>query len=371
MKVEALRDWLALSLWDELGPSNLSRIRLSIPEPWRILDDTALMDVIFNGRTRPIDPPRDDLRRKADWLISLSDKGLFRILTIFDPVFPRLLKEISVPPAVLYTIGNQDLMKQHCLAVVGTRHPTPYGRKVTRYFSENLAANGMVIVSGMAIGIDAIAHTSALDGNGKTIAVLGCGVDNPYPKSNAALRKRIEQSGCIVSEFPWGTPPNPGQFPRRNRIIAGLSRGVLIVESSEKSGALITVRYAIEENRDVFAVPGPIDSPGTRGPVRVLQRSGYPVLEPDDILAHYSGQVKIPFPQPVFSEDDFDIEPEMRPIWDLLDATPVSIDDLIGALRWEAADIQTALLKMELLGLIHQLPGQRFVRATAPSNQSE
>ncbi len=366
MKTEAFRDWLALSLWDDLGPGNLTRIYRSIPDPWRVLDDSTLFDVIFSGRKHPGPPPCDALRRQADELIALSEKGMFRIISIMDPAYPTLLAGIHAPPAVLFATGDLNLLKKHSLAIVGTRRPSPYGRRSAKYFSETLSLKGFVIVSGMAIGIDAIAHAAALDCGGETIAVLGCGIDNPYPKSNAALRKKIEASGCIITEFPWGTPPNPAQFPRRNRIISGLSRGVLIVESSERSGALITVRCAFDENRDVFAVPGPIDSPGSRGPIRVLQHSGYPVLEPEDILAHYSGQGKIPFPQPVFSGTDFEIEPDLRPVWDLLDATPVSIDDLIGALRWEAADIQTALLKMELLGLIQQLPGHRFVRAAAP-----
>lgn len=371
MKNESLRDWLALTLWEELGPAGLNRIRLTIPEPWRVIDDAALMDLIFTGHKHPGPPPGDRLRQKADRLIDMVEQGRFKILSIFDPAYPHLLAGISVPPPVLYYLGDADLMKRHCLAIVGTRRPTRYGRKSGQLFAEALADKGFVIVSGLAIGIDAIAHTAALDVQGKTIAVLGCGLDNRYPISNADLRHRIENAGCVLSEFPWGTPPNPAQFPRRNRIISGLSRGVLIVESSERSGALITVRYAFDENRDVFAVPGPIDSAGSRGPIRVLQNSGYPVLEPDDILSYYSGQGKIPFPQPVFSGPDFEIDPDLRPIWDLLDATPISIDDLIGALRWKAADIQSALLKMELLGLIQQLPGQRYVRAATPTNRSE
>ncbi len=220
MKAEAIRDWLALSLWDDLGPGNLSRIHRSIPDPWRVLNDSTLFDVIFSGHKHPGPPPCDALYRKADELIALSEKGKFRIITIMDPAYPTLLAGTHTPPPVLFTTGNPDLLKRHCLAIVGTRRPSPYGRRSAKYFSETLSLKGFVIVSGMAIGIDAIAHTATVDCGGETIAVLGCGIDNPYPKSNASLRAKIEATGCIITEFPWGTPPTRLNFPVGTGLLA-------------------------------------------------------------------------------------------------------------------------------------------------------
>ncbi len=371
MKHEAFRDWLALSLWENIGPGGLAQIRLSIPEPWRVLSEPELLDVIFTGKRHPGPPPSAVLKKQADTLIELSEKGFFSILSILDPEYPGMLANTHSPPPVLYYKGDHILLKRHALGVVGTRKPSRYGRDATRLFAGNLAEKGFVIVSGLAVGIDAIAHSAAIDIKGKTIAVLGCGLDIDYPKSNRNLRTKIEADGCVVTEFPWSTPPNPGQFPRRNRIISGLSKGVLVIESTERSGALITVKHAIDQNRDVFAVPGSIFSPGSQGPIRVLQNGGFPVIHPDDILEHYTLQTKIPFPQTVATDDDMEIDPELRPIWDLLDAAPISGDDLVGALRWKASDIQAALLKMELLGLVKQLPGQRFVRAVIKERRKD
>jgi DNA processing protein len=371
MEREAFRDWLALALWENLGPGGLSKIRQSLPEPWRVLNEPGLLDVIFTGKKHPGSPPAIPLKKQADDLIDLSEKGRFGILSILDPEYPVMLANTHSPPAVLFYRGDRSLLKRHSLAVVGTRRPSRYGKDVTVLFAGTLAEKGFVIVSGMAVGIDAVAHSAAIGSNGKTVAVLGCGLDIDYPKSNRELRAHIERSGCVISEFPWGTPPNPGQFPRRNRIISGLSRGVLVMESTERSGALITVKHALDQDRDVFAVPGSVFSPGSRGPVRVLQNGGYPVLHPAEIVEHYSMQTNIPFPQAVVSGTELDIDPELRPIWDLLDATPVSGDELVGALRWNAADIQAALLKMELLGLVRQLPGQRFVRAVTTEKPGE
>jgi len=242
---------------------------------------------------------------------------------------------------------------------------------MTRRFTAGLVEAGLAIISGLARGIDSVAHSTALDAGGLTIAVLGCGLDSEYPKRNAAIRKRIESSGCVITEFPWGTEPNPSHFPRRNRIISGLSRGVLIVESTEKSGALNTVKHAVDQNRDVFAIPGPVISPVSRGPIRVIQQGAYAVLEPEDILAAFPRQPGIPFPPPVVTLDHLQIDPDLQPLWDLLDATPVSVDDLISTLRWDPADVHAALLKMELLGLIKQLPGNCYVRAVSPVGPGE
>ncbi len=362
---------MALSLWDNLGPRDQECLRTALPEPWHALSDAHLMNSVLQNKKRPGNPPVEHLRNQADKLISLAEKGLFSFVTTINTRYPKLLANIPAPPPVLYYVGDVSILHKPAIAVIGTRRPTGYGKNVAEYFAESLAKEGYVIVSGLAMGIDSIAHIATLKANGKTVAVLGCGLDNPYPKTNRTIREKIEKEGCVVSEFPWGTPPNPGQFPRRNRIISGLSVGVLIVESTEKSGALITVGHAVDQNRDVFAVPGPIFSPESKGPLRVLQNGAYPVAEPKDITSFYSLQKSIPFDDQSCSEELYEIDSDHKPVWDLLDTTPVTIDDLMNALQWESSEIQNALLKMELLGLITQLPGQQYVRNIKPYRQKE
>lgn len=371
MKLEAFRKWLALSLWEDLGPHQINRIRLSSLEPWRVLDDPELLDVIFTGRRHPGKPPVARLMRRADETMTRAIHENFNILSILDGRYPAMLSDTATPPPVLYYRGDLNLLKHPCIAVVGTREPTDYGIQTAKRFADTLASTGMVIVSGLARGIDAVAHSAALDAGGFTIAVLGCGLDADYPKRNRSIRKRIEESGCVVTEFPWGTEPNPSHFPRRNRIISGLSRGVLIVESTEKSGALNTVKHALDQNRDVFAVPGPVTSPASRGPIRVIQQGAMAVLEPEDILDSFPKQPGLPFPPPQVRWEDLQIDPDLQPVWDLLNANPLSVDDLISTLRWDTADLHSALLKMELLGLIRQLPGNCYVRAVSPVNPTE
>ncbi|MBN1295865.1 DNA-processing protein DprA, partial [bacterium] len=277
MNHDAFRKWLALSLWEDLGPRNLNRIRMSVPEPWQVLDDPSILDVVFAGARHPGKPPRDTLLHQADTLLNLARYGEFGILPIMDNRYPRMLAAIAAPPPVLYYRGDLLLLKHPCLAVVGTRDPSEYGRTVAQLFSDFLARQSFAIVSGLARGIDAIAHSAALDAGGTTIAVLGCGLDQLYPQRNIDLRRRIEAGGCAITEFPWNTPPNASHFPRRNRIISGLSLGILIVESTEKSGALNTVKHALDQDRDVFAIPGPITSPTSRGPIRVIQQGAIAV----------------------------------------------------------------------------------------------
>jgi len=360
-----------LSLWEKLGPAGLNKIRKKLPEPWKVMQDQSLLDLIFSTKQHPGRIPVDFLLAEAEKLLKLQDEGKFKILSIDDPLYPEQLRNIYSPPQFLYCRGDLNLLKYPCIAVVGTRKPTDYGTEVTRLLTRDLVKHQFVIVSGMAIGVDAVAHKTALDCDGHTIAVLGCGLDNPYPKTNQSVRRGVEKSGCVVSEFPWGTPPNPAQFPRRNRIISGLSKGVLITEAAEKSGALITVKHAVDQNRDVFAIPGPINSPMSLGPLRVIQQGGYPVVDATDIIEHYRIQLNIPFPPPLVENNSLDLDPEFREIWDLLDVTPVSVDDLLSTLRWSATEIHSVLLKMEMLELIIQLPGKCYVRAVSPVNPSQ
>lgn len=371
METNLKRKWLALSLWDKIGPRGFAEILESSVNIHDLLDDLTLLNLIFTGPKNPGKPPMETLLSKADKLLELEARKRFRILTILESQYPTPLKHIHTPPPVLFCQGDINILRHPSIAVVGTRKPTSYGIESTRKFTAELVQNKFVIVSGMAMGIDAIAHQTVLDHNGYTVAVLGCGLDNPYPKTNTRIRKQVEKTGCVVTEFPWGTPPNPAQFPRRNRIISGLSSAVLIIECTLKSGALITVKHAVDQNRTVFALPGPVTSVNSHGPIRVIQQGGTPVLFVDDILSHYKVQPDIPFPPPFVDEDELKISDDLRPLWDLLDVTPISVDDLISALQWSPSEVQSALLKMELLGLVKQLPGPGYIRALSPVSPTE
>ncbi|RAP76271.1 DNA-processing protein DprA [Paenibacillus montanisoli] len=229
--------------------------------------------------------------RVADRSERLSRQGI-QVLTWFDDDYPELLRETPQPPWVLYTIGNAELLHKPAIAIVGTRGPTAYGRKTASELARRLSERGLTVVSGMARGIDALAHEGALEGAGSTVAVLGTPVDKIYPLDNRALYHEIAKRGVIVSEVAPGTPFHPGLFPLRNRIIAGLSLGTVIVEAAARSGSLITADQALEMSRDVFAVPGPISSPKSAGTNDLIRQGAKLVASAEDILEDYAGLLK-------------------------------------------------------------------------------
>ncbi|MEW4369225.1 DNA-processing protein DprA [Paenibacillus kandeliae] len=210
-----------------------------------------------------------------------------QIITMMDDDYPILMKEIAQPPWVLYLRGKRKLLHSFCIGMVGTRVPTAYGRRVGELLAGELAQRGITVVSGMARGIDSVCHEAALQIGGPTIAVLGTGIDVIYPPENRSLYERLRQHGLILSEYPPGTRPSPGTFPQRNRIIAGLSHGSVVVEADERSGSLITADYAMDSNRDVFAVPGPITSPKSKGTLSLLKQGAILVTDISDITNEY------------------------------------------------------------------------------------
>jgi DNA processing protein len=247
----------------------------SLEEAWQSNLEGILNRQVIAKRTR-INPEKEYEK--------LAKRGI-KVLTIKDKTYPKLLKEIYAPPALLYIQGK---LSEPCLGIVGSRELSPYGFKTAPKLSFELARKGLTIVSGLAKGIDTLAHQSALKARGKTIAVLGSGLDIIYPKDNQKLSKEIIQTGAVISEFPLGTPPKRQNFPQRNRIVSGLSRGVLIIEAGERSGSLITARQALEQNRDVFAVPGPINSLTSAGTNGLIKLGAKPVTEVNDILEELS-----------------------------------------------------------------------------------
>lgn len=268
-----------------------------------------------------------------------------------DTSYPHLLKEIYSPPPLLYIKGNIDAIHQPILAVVGTRHPTEYGKQNAAYFSQKLAELGFCIASGLAIGIDGIAHQHALPFPSSTIAVVATGLDQIYPYRHQSLAARIIDNGALVSEFPFKTPPRPENFPRRNRIISGLSQGVLVIEAALKSGSLITARYAMEQGREVFAIPGIIQNPSTHGCHALIRQGAVLVNSVNDILEELG--IEIISSEPTIIQAPTD---ESNVLQYLDYGVATSIDLLIARSGLSASEMTSELITLELSGTVSKTP---------------
>lgn len=289
-------------------------------------------------------------------LTEITQKDI-QVLTIFDKHYPEKLKEIFDPPPVLYIKGSLLLKDSLALAVVGTRRVTSYGRDVTETLVGELARSGLTIISGLARGVDTIAHKTALEHGTRTIAVLGCGVDIVYPPQNSNLAFEIVKNGALVSEYPPGAEPIPGHFPARNRIISGLSLGTLVTEADEKSGSLITASLALEQNREVFAVPGPIYSQLSKGPAGLIKQGAKLVTQASDILDELNlEQVKkTESLKKVFADN-----PEEKIILELLENEQKHTDQLLRESKFSAEKLNSLLVTMELKGKLKNLGGGTY-----------
>ncbi|OQX53324.1 MAG: DNA protecting protein DprA [Candidatus Omnitrophica bacterium 4484_213] len=297
--------------------------------------------------------------------LSLIKKDKIRIITLLDKDYPASLKSITSAPLVLYVQG--EVLAQDCLAiaVVGSRLSSFYGIKTAERLSEELSYRGFTIVSGMARGIDTAAHKGALKSGGRTIAVLGCGLDIVYPRENKKLKEEIIRQGAVVSEFPLGTPPERFNFPIRNRIISGLSLGTVVVEAAKHSGALITANYALEQQREVFAVPGHIDSPTSQGTHQILKEGAKLVEDTDDILEELQPVIKSHLRKlkKKFSSLPPRLSSEEERIYNLLsESRPKCVDELSKEGAFPPGQVLTILSMLELKKIVKRLPGQRFVK---------
>lgn len=277
------------------------------------------------------------------------------ILTPDHPIYPSLLREIPYPPKTLYVEGNVQALQRPALAVVGTRRATNYGLSVTPTLLEPIIRAGIVIVSGLALGIDGRAHHTAVELGAPTVAVLGCGLDINYPFEHQELRQRIlATGGALISEFPDGTPPLKHHFPQRNRIISGLAKATLLVEAGEKSGALITAKFAVDQNRDVLIVPGPITSPHSVGPLNWLKLGATPITSADDILRVFALPIGSPTPaKPAYRARSA----EERALLDALSGQTLHIDELAERCRLDSSVVSATLALLEINGAIHHLGG--------------
>jgi DNA processing protein len=386
MDQESLKYWIALKSVEEVGCVGFRTLLQAFSSPQAIFSATAQTLQVIPG----IGPKTaDHIRSFSNW--GMAEREIERaremgidIITCEDRDYPGNLLNIYDYPPLLYVKGSLS-PEEICVAVVGSRLASVYGRYTTEKISRELALRGITVVSGLARGIDAAAHSGALAGKGRTIAVLGCGLDIVYPPENKELAQAVAAHGALLTEFPFGTPPNAPNFPSRNRIISGISLGVVVVEAGEKSGSLITARIAAEQGRSVFAVPGEIGAAGSRGTHRLIKQGAMLVENIEDILdeilpqagvkpstskespASASSHLDTPAsdPEKKASPTQVDItglgNQEQR-LLALISSQPVNIDTLIASSGLNAQEVLNALLILELRGLIRQMPGKQFLR---------
>jgi DNA processing protein len=352
---DLLAAWLRLTLVPGLGGQGIRKLLSTFGLPTQILaaPRTALANVVGESLATRLHsaPPAAEVRAALDWAAQPGNA----IVTLADTEYPRGLLEIPDPPAVLYVRGRTELLAANGIAIVGSRNATAQGLANAEMLARALSRAGLTIASGLALGIDAAAHRGALDGPGATVGVLGTGIDLAYPARNADLFALLATRGAIVSEFPLGTPPIAANFPRRNRLISGLVRGVVVVEAALDSGSLITARLAGEQGREVFAVPGSIHSPLSKGCHALIKQGAKLVESAADVLAELHGSVASSTPSRAPPE-------ESHVLLRHVGYDPCNVDTLCNRSGLTAESVSAMLLQLELEGKIASLPGGRFQR---------
>lgn len=362
--MEEKKYWVALNMVLGIGKTLFHRLVKDIGSPEQVFRSTpqALMRVDGIGEKTAAEILKFDVDRSIEREFLLMEKLKINFLTSSCPDYPPLLKSIYDPPPVLYYIGIKPDRFPVSLAIVGTRTPTNYGCLVAERLSARLAEMGICIVSGMARGIDTIAHKSSIRAGGNTLAVFGCGLSHTYPPENVALRKQIVEHGAVVSEFAISVKPDRNNFPARNRVISGLSVGTLVVEAGEKSGALITAQFALEQGRDVFSVPGNISSPNSRGTNQLIKMGAKLIDSPEAVIEELSPSFQAllaqPRPKPVITVD---LSPKEQRLISLLSEEERHIDLLIESSQLSPAEVSSTLIQLELKGLIRQKDGKMFI----------
>lgn len=367
----SLASWLTLQSIDGVGDRTLLKLVQAFGSPQSVLsaeqDDLiqAGCSVELAGSIRRGVPTT--IRQQIDKQITTAEQLKIRVLTLFDQSYPTRLRTIPDPPPLLYVSGTLSAQDDVAVAIVGGRHATPSGRVVTEEIARDLAGTGVTIVSGLARGIDAAAHRGALAGKGRTIAVLGCGIDRTYPPEHQALRRSIEAHGAVLSELPIGSSPLSHHFPRRNRIISGLSVGVLVSEAAKDSGSLITAKLALEQGREVFAVPGSVKEDACRGSNSLIKEGATLVERAQDILDDILPQIDARLRAALRVEaapatPAAPLRNEHAAVYEALSYEARSVDMVIESTGLNAANVAASLLSLELSGLVRQLPGQQYIR---------
>jgi len=351
----------ALNKINGTGPQKMKMLLSffgSFEKAWQASTEELMQSGIGEKLAEKIDRERKDINPDEEW--AKLEKANIRMITWDSDEYPRLLREINNPPYILYIRGDFDLNSMPMISIVGSRKFTAYGSQVASTFARDLAQAGICVVSGMALGIDAIAHEGALSANGKTVAVLGDGLDDEsiHPRNNFNLSRDIIENGALVSDFPVGTPPLEYNFPARNRIIAGLSLGTLVVEAGEKSGTLITASLALDFNREVFAVPGSVFSPQSFGTNDLIRKGAKVVTSVKDILEELNLE-KGEISTKIIPKNFETLEEET--IMKLLSTEPVHIDKIAKMSKLSVPQVSSQLSMMEIKGWIKNIGGQNYI----------
>lgn len=348
-----------------LGPAKIRELVGHFGSPQEVLQaghKPILASGIVSGRTvENINHFSKDKFLEDEY--NLGQRKGVRILTTADEGFPHHLQEIPDAPVVLYILGDMQLLHAASVAIVGSRISSQYGRATAAQFAREFAQAGLVVVSGLARGIDTAAHQGCLNASGKTLAVIGCGLNYVYPNENVDLMARILERGAVISEMPMATPPVPVNFPRRNRIISGLTLATVVIDAGEKSGALITSGYALDQGRDVFAVPANVDLETSLGSNKLIQDGARVALNAADVLEELDRQIELMFPEqevlqrpkPALSEDEM-------AFYSLLSHEPVHFDVLVNQARRPVGQAAGIMLNLELKGTARQLPGGYYIK---------
>ncbi len=351
--------WIGLNLARGIGPVRLQALLDhfgDLSDAW----NANRADLIQAGLHQKTVDHLLEIRSSIDLEVyyqQITSQGI-KVLTWLDEDYPPRLKNIQQPPPVLYIKGEYKLQDHWAVAVVGTRRVTSYGRQVTEQISTLLARNGITIISGLARGVDGIAHHAALSTGGRTLAVLGSGVDQIYPPEHRALAEKISQNGAVISDYAPGTPPESANFPPRNRIISGLVGAVVVIEAGETSGALITATFAAEQGKEVFAVPGGIYSPQSKGTNRLIQQGATPMLDPNDILDALDIHKVEQYHQATLMLPADEVESSLLTI---LNNEPMHIDDIQAQSGLPIEKISASLTMMELKGMVRQVTGMTYL----------
>ena len=364
--------WLALALTPGLGARTAGKLLREFGSPDEIFNAslTGLEAQHLPAAVAQAIHSRRPMSDAAKELAQAQAAGC-KLLTWDEPEYPTRLREIYDPPPLLYVKGNVGLLNRHLISIVGARRPTPYGNQMAQRLAKDLADRGLVIVSGAARGIDASAHRGALSSaTGATIGVLGCGIDVVYPKENKKIFEEIEQRGVLISEFPMGTFPAPQNFPIRNRVIAGMALGVVVVEGAQYSGSLITARLAMEFGREVYGVPGNATQPSSFGPNQLIKQGAKLATSWEDVVEELPTPVRaelMPVEDVPHAERAALIEetlgPSERPLYNLLSLDEARhVDELVENSGLSSSEVLAALFDLELKGVVRQLPGKQFLK---------
>jgi len=365
-QMKETRDWVGLSLAAGLGPAGFWALIGQLGSPTAVLDASykelqSLPGLTSSQRAGLSD--REKLRALAEQELERLHKADSQAITFKNQHYPVLLKNCVNPPPILYIKGNKRYLNSHSVAIVGSRAATSYGRRTAFMLARDFAAGHVSVVSGLAAGIDTQAHLGCLEAGGITLAVLGCGLDVVYPRINRKLYEQIASKGVLVTEYPLGTKPEGFRFPARNRIIAGISYGVVVVEAAKKSGSLITVQCALDEGRDVFAVPGQIDSVKSGGTHWLLQQGASLIVSAKDVIEQLPIECScLPGKQKSLSTDLMDLDEDSLKLLSLLESYPIGRDELAQTANMSPSRLSEYLLLLELEGLVELLPGNEIRR---------